>query len=217
MKMIILTLLILQFNTIIGQNITSENIQKEKLDKFEITNLEISKNDFSFRFWNKGQLIEIHKDSDSIPTGILMNFVTESSDSYETQVKIKNKGIIPYVYFQKINLTQKESEKILKIILDSKITESNELDSIDKWKLIADGEWFSIEQKINGKYVEKHFENPKSQEDLAEVKIFLNFYYALEKNLNLDNIFWEFFGELNVGCFTRNGEHEIICKEKKNE
>ncbi len=215
--MILLTLLIFQFNTIIGQNVTSKNIQKEKLDTFEIKTLEISKSDFSFRFWNKGQLIEIYKDSDSITTGILMNFVTESSDSNETQLKIQNGEIIPYVYFQKNNLTKKESEKILKIILDSKITESNELDSIDKWKLIADGEWFSIEQKINGKYTEKHFGNPKNQEDLAEAKIFLNFYHALEKNVNLDNIFWEFFGKLNVGCFTRNGEHEIICKEKKSE
>ena len=215
MKQTLLILLLLKFNIIIGQEIVSEKIQKVKSTEFKFGDLKSISNDFSFRFWNKGQVIEIQKESDSIITGSITNFVTETSESYETQIKIQSGELIPYVYYQKIDIPKNDAEKILKIIINSKILNLKDSDSINGWKQVLDGEWFSIEQKINNEYIEKHYGNPKSQQDLEESKIFLNFYTTLEKNLNLDNVFWKFFEKLNYGCYTRNGEHEIICKKKK--
>lgn len=215
MKQTLLILLILQFNIIIGQEILSEKIQKVKSNEFKFNDLKSVSNDFSFRFWNKGQVIEIQKESDSIITGSIINFVTEAFESYETQLKIQSGELIPYIYYQKINIPKNDAEKILEIIINSKILNLKDSDSINDWKLVLDGEWFSIEQKIDNEYIEKHYGNPKSQKDLEESKIFLNFNKTLEKTLNLDNIFWRFFNQLNYGCYSRNGEHEIICKKKK--
>jgi hypothetical protein len=193
----------------------SEKIQKIKSNEFKFGDLKTAQNNFSFRFWNQGQVIEIEKESDSIITGNIINFVTESSDSQKTQRKIQNGEIIPNIYFQKIELNKQDAEKILKIIVESKILNLKTSDSIKDWKPILDGEWFKIEQKINGEYVEKNYVNPKSQEELLEAKVFLNFYSELEKKLSLEIIFQNFFKRLKQGCYSRNGEYEIICKRKK--
>ena len=215
MKKILLILIFLNFVGIYAQEDSENKIQKVNKSELKFEDLENSDDIFSFRFWNKGQIIEIRILSDSTRIGTIVNFVTKAYKSSKKQDKILSGKIDEKAFFQKIELSDNRISETIKLIKNSKITELPSDNEIMNWKPILDGEWYSFEQKIDGKYEMKNYGNPRQQYELPEGVKFLNFYSALNDILDLEKKFAYFFADLKNGCYSKNGEHTIICKTRK--
>ena len=61
----------------------------------------------------------------------------------------------------------------------------------------------------------KTYGNPRQQNELKEAVKFLNFYAALNQELDMKTKFSNFFSGLKFGCYSKNGENQIICKKRK--
>lgn len=214
MRKILLIIGLLHSVAIFAQKESMAEIKRISSKELKFDDLKNTTDILSFRFWNKGQVIDIRILSDSTKVGTIINFITELPFKTIDESKEYTEDNL-YSYYQKINLTNLEVKKALEIIEISKICDLPSDNLIKDWKLVLDGEWFSIEQKINNNYLEKIYGNPKSQEDLNEAKEFLSFYSDLEKTLKLNKVFSNFFFKLKIGCYKKNGEFEIICKQKK--
>ena len=112
-------------------------------------------------------------------------------------------------------MTNSEIIKVIDLIEKSQITELPSDNEIMNWKPVLDGEWYSFEQKVGGVYKMKNYGNPRQQYELPEGVKFINFYSDLDEILKFNEKFSYFFSDLNYGCYTKNGEHQIVCKKRK--
>jgi hypothetical protein len=214
MKKVFLFLILLSFANISAQENPQWEVNKISKPDFKFSDLNNSNDLFSFRFWNQGQVIELRILSDSTRKGTITNFVTKAYKSWRKQEKIRSGKIDEKVFFQEIDLTENQFSKILNLIKTSKITDLPSDEELKEWKPVLDGEWFKIEQNLDGKYKSKSYGNPKQQNDLKEAVKFLNFYSSLNEELELKTKFSYFFSDLKYGCYSKNGEHQIICKKR---
>lgn len=196
-----------------GQQSPASELHADEEKDLHLINLKNSPDLFSFRFWSHGQCIDIRILNDSTQLGVVTNFLREVK-SYSLEKKIATGEIGPTIHVQKITLSKSEVQKVVDLINRHRIAELPTDDSIKNWQPVLDGEWFAIEQNTAGRYIFKNFGNPKSQVDIPEAARFLNFYSDLNKELNLDDLFWNYFRGLKIKCFTRNGEHTVTCLTK---
>lgn len=215
MKKILLILILFSFANISAQKNANSEIKKVSKSEFKLSDLDNSNDLFSFRFWNQGQVIELRILSDSTKIGTITNFVTKAYKSWRKQEKIISGKIDEIVFYQEIELNEKQFSEVLNLIKTSKITDLPSYEEIKGWKPILDGEWFKTEQNLNGKYKMKTYGNPKQQNELKEAVKFLNFYAALNQELDMKTKFSNFFSDLKFGCYSKNGENQIICKKRK--
>jgi len=209
MKIILIIISFFYQSIAIAQDIVTPKLPKIQACLHIIfNNLEDSSDIFTFRFWNKGQVIDIRIRSDSTKIGEITNFIKQDSSSLEEREIVTN-------YMQVINLSDSEVQKAINVIEKFKIYNLPTSRSIPGWQSVLDGEWFEIEQRVNAVYSYKYYGNPKSQKNFPEAGIFNNFLSEFSTSLHLDKYFWDFFNQLPVQCYVRNGEHEILCKRKK--
>lgn len=214
MKNILTLILLFAFTELIAQNKPTSEIIEITPSELKFTDIKTATDIFSFRLENLGQTIEFRILPDSTKIGTITNFVTESSNSWRKQNKINQGKIIPKLYFQKLKLTELEIEKAIELIDKYKITYLQSDSEIEQWKPVFDGEWFGIIQKVNGVYKEKTYGNPKSQENLNQAKVFLEFHADLDNQIKFTEKFNDFFSGLNYGCYS-DGSTEIVCKKRK--
>lgn len=96
---------------------------------FGLKDFETSKDEFNFRIWNFGQVVEITKDS-SIVKGTITNYIYHSS-----RRRREKHGILS----GKILLTKAEANNALEIIENSKILTVPSDENIKNWPHGADG------------------------------------------------------------------------------
>lgn len=215
MKKILLLIIILTFIEGFAQKKIQSRIEKTTKSELHFLDFKNSTDIFNFRFWNIGQAIEIRVLSDSTKIGTITNYVTKYYKSWKKQTKIDSGKIDPIIYYQIRALTNSEIMKVIDLIEKSQITELPSDNEIMNWKPILDGEWYSFEQKVGGVYKMKNYGNPRQQYGLPEGVKFINFYSDLDEILKFNEKFSYFFSDLNYGCYTKNREHQIVCKKRK--
>jgi len=214
MKKILLIIIFLYSIANVAQKNSVITIQKIKTSELKFDDLKNSSDVFSFRFWNKGQAIDIRILSDSTKTGTITNFITECPFSKTENQRTISRNEDLNVYIQKIILTDFQTQKALETIERNQICNLKSSDSIKNWEAVLDGEWFSTEQKLNGIYAKKDYDNPRMQK-IEEARKFVSFYTELKYAINAEEILQTFLRDLKEGCYMMNGEHEIICKAVK--
>jgi len=88
-------------------------------------------------------------------------------------------------------------------------------ESIKGWKSSLDGEWFSIEQKVDGIYSKKDYGNPRLQKEVIEARKFISFFTELKYAIKADESSQLFWRALKLGCYKLSGESEVTCKQQK--
>jgi hypothetical protein len=215
MRKILTLILLLPLTGMFSQNELTPEITEISKSDLKFTDLKNSSDIFSFRLKNDGQYIDFRILSDSTKIGEIINFVEQSYGNRRTYNRISSGKIIPIIYKQKINLTEIEVEKALKIIEKSRIIDLPSDSEIKEWIPILDGNGFGIEQKVKGVYKNKTYGNPKLQKELPETKIFLDFHCELDNAINFKNKFSDYFSKLDYGCYD-DKSGVITCKKRKN-
>ncbi len=170
------------------------NVEFQKT--LDLKNFEKSQDEFNFRFWNYGQIIEISKNSSEIK-GLIVNYI------YHTKKPNKSeKEIIT----SKIPLTSQQSKNIYDIVNNSKILELPSDENIEKWSQGMDGITYIIEHSDKKNYWIKNYWTPTSQDLIPEAIIVLDFVKKLSDTLNLKDIYKSFKNTLpKKGCYNSGG------------
>ena len=108
----------------------------------DLKDFENSTNDFNFRFWNHGQVIEISKDS-SVINGAIINYIYHTKKANRSQTE---------TFTNKILLTSKQSENVYNIVQGSKILELPSDKNIENWSQGMDGITYIIEHSDKKTY-----------------------------------------------------------------
>ena len=127
----------------------------------DLKDFEKSQDDFNFRFWNHGQLIEISKDS-SVINGVIVNYIYHTKKANRSQTE---------TFTNKILLTSKQSQNVYNIVQNSKILELPSDKNIEKWSQGMDGITYIIEHSDKKNYWQKNYWTPSSQDSIPEAII----------------------------------------------
>ena len=170
------------------------NIEFQKI--LDLKDLVKSKDEFNFRFWNYGQVIEISKDSSKI-NGSIVNYI------YHTKKANRSKTD---TLTNKILLTSKQSENIYNVVQNSKILELPSDNNIEKWSQGKDGITYIIEHSDKKSYWQKNYWTPSSQDSIPEAIIVLDLVKKLYDSLKLKEVYTSFKNTLpKKGCYNSGG------------
>ena len=170
------------------------NVEFQKT--LNLKNFEKSQDEFNFRFWNHGQVIEISKDSSEI-NGLIVNFI------YHTKKPNKNEREL---LTNKTLLTSQQSKNIYNIVQNSKILELPSDKNIEQWSKGMDGITYIIEHSDKKSYWIKNYWTPTSQDSIPEAIIVLNLIKKMSDTLNLKDIYKSFKDTLpKKGCYNSGG------------
>src|SRR5690606_14689709 len=103
------------------------NIEFKKT--LNLKDFEKSEDEFNFRFWNLGQVIEISKDRSKI-NGSIVNYIYHTKKANRSKVETLT---------NKILLSSKQSKDIYNIVQNSKILELPSDKDIENWSQGFDG------------------------------------------------------------------------------
>ena len=145
-----------QNKQIVGDAVFWYKYAKELEHKIELTDFEKSKNDFSFRFRNNGQVVEIVKDSTNI-SGSVTNYIY-----YRRKEKSERKTL-----FKKEFLSEAQAQNIYDIVQIADILNLPSDEEIKNWGRGRDGKTYNVEYSDTIKYSIKSYWEPSSQEDIA--------------------------------------------------
>lgn len=200
---IISILLLLSFQTAFSQ--TKEikgdtaywykrNIEFQKT--LELKDFEKSPNEFNFRFWNHGQVIEISKDSSKI-NGSITNYIYHTKKANRSKSETLSK---------KIFLSSKQAEDIYNIVNNSDILNILSDNEIENWSQGTDGITYIIEHSDKENYWLKNYWTPSAQDSIPEAIIILNLVKNLSETLNLQEVYSSFKNNLpKKGCYNSGG------------
>jgi hypothetical protein len=161
-----------------------------------LKDFEKSEDDFNFRFWNHGQVIEISKDS-SVINGVIVNYIYHTKKANRSQTE---------TFTNKILLTSKQSQNVYNIIQNSKILELPSDKDIEKWSQGMDGITYIIEHSDKKNYWYKNYWTPSSQDSIPESIIVLGLVKKLSDTLKLKEVYREFKETLpKKGCYNSGG------------
>ena len=167
---------------------------KELQKTLELKNFEKSTDDFNFRFWNHGQVIEITKDSSAI-SGIITNYI------YHTKKKNKSETLS-----NKIILSSEQAKNVYNIIQNSEILNLQSDNEIEDWKQGVDGITYIIEYSDKENYWFKNYWTPSVQDSIPEALIVLNLVESLSDTLKLQETYTKFKDDLpKKGCYNSGG------------
>lgn len=162
----------------------------------DLKNFEKSQDEFNFRFWNHGQVIEISKDSSEI-NGLIVNYIYHYKKPYKNEREILT---------NKILLTSQQSKNIYDIIKNSKILELQSDNNIENWRQGFDGITYIIEHSNNKSYWFKNYWTPSSQDSIPEAIIVLDLVKKISDTLNLKEVYKSFKNTLpKKGCYNSGG------------
>ena len=163
---------------------------------FDLKDFEKSQDDFNFRFWNHGQVIEISKNSNEL-NGVIVNYI------YHTKKANRNKT---ETFTSKIHLTSKQSENAYNIVQNSKILELPSDKNIEKWSQGMDGITYIVEHSNKKSYWQKNYWTPSSQDSIPEAIIVMDLVKELSDTLKLKEVYTKFKETLpKKGCYNSGG------------
>lgn len=149
-----------QNKQIVGDTVFWYKYAKELEHKIELTDFEKSKNDFSFRFRNYGQVVEIIKDSTNI-SGSVTNYIY-----YRRKEKSERKTL-----FKKEFLSEAQAKNIYDIIQNAEILELPSDKDIKNWSQGFDGITYIFECADKSTYTFKNYWTPEIQKVPEAIKI----------------------------------------------
>ncbi len=170
------------------------NIEFQKT--LDLKDFEKSQDEFNFRFFNHGQVIEISKDSSEI-SGSIVNYIYHTKKPNKSQRETLT---------SKTLLTSQQSKNIYDIIKNSKILELPSDKNIEKWSQGMDGITYIIEHSDKKSYWLKNYWTPTSQDSIPEAIIVLDLVKNLSNTLNLKDDYKSFKKSLpKKGCYNSGG------------
>lgn len=149
-----------QNKQIVGDTVFWYKYAKELEHKIELTDFEKSKNDFSFRFRNNGQVVEIVKDSTNI-SGSVTNYIY-----YRRKEKSERKTL-----FKKEFLSEAQAQNIYDIVQNAEILELPSDKDIKNWSQGFDGITYIFECADKSTYTFKNYWTPEIQKVPEAIKI----------------------------------------------
>lgn len=170
------------------------NLELQKT--LNLNNLEKSDDDFNFRFWNHGQVIEISKDSSQI-NATITNYIyhTKWSNPNKREV-LSDKNILP----------KEQAESVFNIVQKSEILDLPTDKDIVDWQHGADGIVYIVEHSDKKNYWVKNYWTPTSQDSIPEALIVQNLVRKLSDTLNLKQAYKSFQDKLpKKGCYNSGG------------
>lgn len=170
------------------------NIEFQKT--LDLKDFEKSQDEFNFRFFNHGQVIEISKESSEI-SGSIVNYIYHTKKSNKSQRETLT---------SKTLLTSQQSKNIYDIIKNSKILELPSDKNIEKWSQGMDGITYIIEHSDKKSYWLKNYWTPTSQDSIPEAIIVLDLIKNLSNTLDLKDVYKSFKKSLpKKGCYNSGG------------
>lgn len=170
----------------------SNDLQKT----LELKDFKHSTDEFNFRFWNLGQIIEISRDSSGM-NGSITNYIyhTKRVNSNEREILL-----------HKIKLYPEQLQDIYTIIKNSEIVNLPSQNKLENWKLGADGITYIFEYSDKNNYTLKSYWTPTVQDSIPEAIIILNLVEKLNNKLNLQVTYTKFRDDLpKKGCYNSGG------------
>lgn len=149
-----------QNKQIVGDTVFWYKYAKELEHKIELTDFEKSKNDFSFRFRNYGQVVEIIKDSTKI-SGSLTNYIY-----YRRKENSERKTL-----FKKEFLSVAQAQNIYDIVQRADILNLPSDEDIKNWSQGFDGITYIFECADKSTYTFKNYWTPEIQKVSEAIKI----------------------------------------------
>lgn len=149
-----------QNKQIVGDTVFWYKYAKELEHKIELTDFEKSKNDFSFRFRNNGQVVEIIKDSTKI-SGSLTNYIYFRRRSNDDRKILHNKEF----------LSVAQAQNIYDIVQRAEILELPSDKDIKNWSQGFDGITYIFECADKSTYTFKNYWTPEIQKVPEAIKI----------------------------------------------
>ena len=172
-----------------------------KIHNFNLTKIENLEQDFIFRFWNVGNLLEIKKTKSNIK-GKVTYFVYEVwEDNYKADKFVKH-----------FDLKQDTSEKIYSLITESKISDYPSDKFISNWKQGFDGVTYIYEIVSNSNYSFKHYWTPNAQKNVKEAKSIMEFNDQINNIINIKEQRTIFEKEIPFISYTYPGSSSIATK-----
>ena len=152
-----------------------------------------SQADFSFRFRNQGQIVEIFKTNNKIH-GELTNYIFHSINKRSETLH------------QEIQLDSLKALEIYEIIQKSGIINLQSDNKIDSWSGGCDGVTYIIEHSDKKEYWFKTYWTPSAQDSIPESLIVMDFVKLLSDTLQLSEKYKAFEKELpHRGCYNSGG------------
>jgi hypothetical protein len=174
---------------------------KSLAEKLVLKDYSTTQEDFGFRFWNHGQVVEIIRNNDSI-TGELTNYIYR----YKPRKENKRDTII----FKKI-LDKDRVEAAYGIIQNSGILNLPSDNMIENWSHGTDGITYIVEQSDKNAYWLKNYWTPSSQDSIPESIIVMDFVKLFSDTLDLSENYKEFRESLpHNGCYNSGGM-SVVC------
>ncbi|MEM6297885.1 MAG: hypothetical protein AAF740_04250 [Bacteroidota bacterium] len=170
------------------------NYHNEKgfLDKLKLINFQTSEYDFAFRFWGRGQVIELFKD-EGILSGELTNYIYHSN----------RKGKKAKTYIQKLSIDSLKVRKVYSVVQESGILDVPTDRDIDGWVQGFDGITYIIEYADESTLQYKHYWTPSSQDSLPEALMVSDFVKKVTDTLKLKERYQAFKDSLpKKGCYS---------------
>ena len=198
---ICLTSLKSQGKAISGDTIFWQELNRPLVDKFDLSHFPTSNHEFSFRFWNHSQVIEIIKNGKEI-TASITNYIFQLSKNQEENKK---------TLFQKTTLPQEFANQLFTAIQNSNILALPSDDEIEDWSQGFDGTTYIIEHADPSNYSYKTYWTPTAQDSLAAALRLIDFIQTLDDVLNLKESYNEFIKTIpQKGCYMTSGS-TVMC------
>jgi hypothetical protein len=176
-----------------GDTVFLNKQNQDLLAKLELTDFNNSQADFSFRFWNHGQVVEIFKDDNQV-FGTLTNYIYHTVNKHSETL------------IDKTILDSVRTLEAYKIIQNSGILTLESDNKIKGWSQGFDGITYIIEHADNYEYWYKNYWSPSAQDSLLESLIVLSFIRNFSDTLQLSLKYKEFKNDLpHRGCYNSGG------------
>ncbi len=178
-------------------NTATIDIQQESLSKkLILSDLRNSNHEFAFRFWGRGQTVDITADSTRI-IGTVTNYIyhQKKSADYRTDT-----------LFKKTSLSPGQAKTAYELFLNLKLLNIPTAGKIKGWSEGVDGITYTIEQSDKENYSTKSYWTPSIQDGLPEARAISDFVNSLSDTLKLEESFQSFKNTLpRKGCYHTGG------------
>ncbi len=169
------------------------------LEKEELKDFLKSDDEFNFRFWTHGQVVEISKNKGKIE-GLIINYVFQ-----------RNRNVLD-TFSNKVVLSTEQSENLYTLIQNTRISEIPTDSEIESWQHGFDGINYTLEFADKKSYEKKSYWTPIIQDSVPEAKIVASFIENLIETVNLSEVYGAFLDTLpKAGCYSNESVITLKC------